>query len=443
MSQILSQNRCQSINKHVKYGQLGNAESVLCDALSAASHLAFVGFSHLEAETYGTEGLEAVFPGPEGRITLQEWIESHAIVWPLQLRYAKDLIRGLLFASKRIPGFVHGDLKPSNLLIDVCAGYRLKITDFGLSRAVGLEIPETLSDLGTRMYMAPECWSTKRFTSESDVYAFGLILYEIIAGRHPLADITDMCEIEQRHRGGFGVQEFNVPGGKEIGQLVRRCLSVDPSARPSILKIADELGITTDEPQVEQDRWKALELNNKATGLIGIGNHRDAIPLLTHAVQLEPEIAAGWTNLAVALSNCGKVKEAEATYQQCFRMENVPAEAYAAYAAHLMRLGTNQAALDAVEACEKAIELKDSCMRAWINKASALNSIGKYEEALNAAATARKLDPAQPHALFELAFAYMKLGRRKHARKMVEKALAISPTFQPARVLKKQIREMK
>src|SRR5262249_35171104 len=118
--------------------------------------------------------LEAVLPGPGGRTTLQEWIEANAVDLQLALRFFSQLCHALFHCQGLRQGFVHGDLKPNNLLIDV--GYMLKVTDFGLARWARLGAPS----VGNRRYLAPECQKGHMLTEKSDVYAAGLILSEML-----------------------------------------------------------------------------------------------------------------------------------------------------------------------------------------------------------------------------------------------------------------------
>ena len=66
--------------------------------------------------------------------TVKEWIDAGLIELPLALRFFRTLCKAMAYCQLRIPGFVHGDLKPENLL--VATGHVVKVTDLGLARAV-------------------------------------------------------------------------------------------------------------------------------------------------------------------------------------------------------------------------------------------------------------------------------------------------------------------
>ena len=98
-------------------------------------------------------------------------------------------------------GIVHRDLKPENLMVvESSTGVRnLKVLDFGLSKLVDREVAQSMQTmagrvLGTPLYMAPEQWRGEDVDQRADLYAAGLILFEMLAGRSPLAgrDVSEL-----------------------------------------------------------------------------------------------------------------------------------------------------------------------------------------------------------------------------------------------------------
>ncbi|MCU1246261.1 MAG: Protein kinase domain protein, partial [Acidobacteria bacterium] len=103
-------------------------------------------------------------------------------------------------------GVVHRDLKPENIVVitehDGEPGPR--VLDFGLAKMSGplgeeeVTIPQsdqTVGIVGTLMYLAPEVLSGKEADARSDQYSLGLIIYELLAGRHPFGSLTDLASI--------------------------------------------------------------------------------------------------------------------------------------------------------------------------------------------------------------------------------------------------------
>ncbi|WP_170319768.1 protein kinase domain-containing protein [Polyangium spumosum] len=95
-----------------------------------------------------------------------------------------SVVRALAAAHKS--GVVHRDLKPENIML-LDAG-QVKVLDFGLARPVDSEEPKRRA--GTRAYMSPEQWSGDKIDARCDLWAAGVVFYELLAGAHPLAPLT-------------------------------------------------------------------------------------------------------------------------------------------------------------------------------------------------------------------------------------------------------------
>ncbi|XP_058115426.1 probable serine/threonine-protein kinase PBL28 isoform X2 [Magnolia sinica] len=106
--------------------------------------------------------------------------------WPLRLKVALGAARGLAYLHSNsalgIP-IVHRDLKSTNILLS--ENFDAKISDFGLAKLMpeGQEMYVTTRVLGTFGYFDPEYTSTGKLTLQSDVYAFGVVLLELLTGR--------------------------------------------------------------------------------------------------------------------------------------------------------------------------------------------------------------------------------------------------------------------
>jgi serine/threonine-protein kinase len=154
------------------------------------------------------------------------------------VEFARKLCAGLSAAHEK--GVIHRDLKPANVMID--SQGQVVIMDFGLAgvaeQMVGAEI-----GAGTPAYMAPEQLAGREVTVRSDIYALGLVLYEMFTGKRPF---EGRSAAEQRR-----LQEESLPPSlttlvKEIDpaieRVILRCLAPDPRARPaSALAVAAAL----------------------------------------------------------------------------------------------------------------------------------------------------------------------------------------------------------
>jgi len=151
------------------------------------------------------------------------------------LELARQMCAGLAAAHER--GVVHRDFKPANVMID--GDGRVRITDFGLAGITG----EALR-AGTPAYMAPEQIAGGEVTPRSDIYALGLVLYEVFTGQRAL-DGKNLAELIRRREQTGGIAPLSAVV-KDIDPLIERaimrCLDPDPAKRPaSALAVAAAL----------------------------------------------------------------------------------------------------------------------------------------------------------------------------------------------------------
>ncbi|HMG57601.1 MAG TPA: serine/threonine-protein kinase, partial [Kofleriaceae bacterium] len=144
------------------------------------------------------------------------------------LDIAIGLARGLAAAHRR--NVVHCDLKPSNVMID--GDGIAKIIDFGLARIAVEGSNPGHAPVGTPDYMAPEVWRGEAPTPRADVYSLGAVLFELLAGAPPFADVAPA---ELRHRVTTGEApdlRERAPGvDPGLVEVVARCLRRDRDAR--------------------------------------------------------------------------------------------------------------------------------------------------------------------------------------------------------------------
>jgi predicted Ser/Thr protein kinase len=150
------------------------------------------------------------------------------------LELARQICAGLAAAHER--GVIHRDLKPANVMLDSTG--RVRITDFGLAGISGESIRA-----GTPAYMAPEQLAGGEVTVRSDIYALGLVLYELFTGRRALEakNVAELVRI--RDEGGITPPSEIVRDlDPAIDRAILRCLEREPGARPaSALAVAAAL----------------------------------------------------------------------------------------------------------------------------------------------------------------------------------------------------------
>lgn len=169
------------------------------------------------------------------------YVEGHDLAQVIRQNSPLPLDRVVNFAAQladalaaaHAEGVVHRDLKPQNILVD--QSDQIYISDFGLARsfaegAVGMT--QTGAFLGTPRYMSPEQAEAKAADGRSDLYAYGLILYEMATGDVPFTGKTTLELMYQRVREkpkNPKLQNPSLPNW--LVAVILRCLEKDPAAR--------------------------------------------------------------------------------------------------------------------------------------------------------------------------------------------------------------------
>jgi serine/threonine protein kinase/Tfp pilus assembly protein PilF len=170
-------------------------------------------------------------------VTLERAIGTRDLVSNSVLRYATEVADAL--ASAHSAGIIHRDLKPANIMINEDG--RVKLLDFGLAKFVDGpdSADETVTDsqvtrsgaiVGTAAYMSPEQAEGRELDPRSDIFSFGLVLYEMLSGERAFRGdswISTMAAI--LHDEPRPLREFNIPS--TLDQLVTRCLRKNPVDR--------------------------------------------------------------------------------------------------------------------------------------------------------------------------------------------------------------------
>ncbi|MEO0973327.1 MAG: HEAT repeat domain-containing protein, partial [Pseudomonadota bacterium] len=146
------------------------------------------------------------------------------------LRIARDVGLGMAVAHQE--QIVHRDLKPANILVNQVD--LVKIVDFGVSSVMNAETDLTKTGyvIGSPKYMAPEQILGKEIDQRVDIYALGIILYELLTGRPPYAE-GDQMAVMYAHVQGTAkpVDEVNTALPEDVTELVQRLMAVAPDRR--------------------------------------------------------------------------------------------------------------------------------------------------------------------------------------------------------------------
>ncbi|MEU7277677.1 Stk1 family PASTA domain-containing Ser/Thr kinase [Streptomyces sp. NPDC045431] len=162
--------------------------------------------------------------------TLRDVLRERGALRP---RAALDILEPVLAAlgAAHRAGFVHRDMKPENVLIGDDG--RVKVADFGLVRAVGAATNTTGSVLGTVSYLAPEQIEDGAADTRTDVYACGVVLYEMLTGAKPHSGDTPAQVLYQHLNADVPAPSAAVPGlAVELDELVALATARNPEVRP-------------------------------------------------------------------------------------------------------------------------------------------------------------------------------------------------------------------
>lgn len=279
------------------------------------------------AAIYGVEERALVMELAEGP-TLAERIAQGALPVDEAIAIAQQIAEGLEYAHER--GIVHRDLKPANIKITIEG--RVKLLDFGLAKAMSPELAAgspvssptltmraTMAGviLGTAAYMSPEQARGHAIDKRSDIWSFGVVLYEMLTGRRlfDAPTISDSLAAVLRSDPDWSALPAAVP--PNIRAMLRRCLERDPKRR--LHDIADAR-LELEQPVVEPSQpgaapaaarpsrlpWVAAAVMAIAAVVVSTVHFREKPPAAPIVRFTVPPPEKGHFNAWIALSPDGR-----------------------------------------------------------------------------------------------------------------------------------------
>ncbi len=211
----------------------------------------------------------------------------------------RDVARALAYAHAE--GVVHRDIKPENILL---SGGAAVVTDFGIAKAIsasrtldgpgaeaGAVLTQTGSSIGTPAYMPPEQAAGDSIDQRADLYAWGVVAYELLAGAHPFAGKASAQQLIAAHLTevpvSLATKRPELPA--MLTALVMRCLEKDPARRPPsasvVLEQLDAVGTpgSNETPPISRSRQRAFLIG---AAVFVIATILIARPIMRHAKEV-------------------------------------------------------------------------------------------------------------------------------------------------------------
>ena len=379
---------------------------------------------------------ELVEPDELGRLSLRDYLRFGPLTSTLIASLMAHFCYGFEHAISH--GLrAHRDIKPENLLIGASAV--LKITDFGISgiapsadehksqpSKLGLWQTDDGAISGTPPYMAPEqILGSPNQDARADIYAFGVVLYEMAYGRLPFIGKSH-TEFFHHHRHSTA----NIPSGP-FAEIIERCLAKAPEHRyPTATALfldlekmckAQRIALP---PRPEPVDAALEELRARAHSLGAIGKLDEAIVSARELARQAPRDASNWTQLGRLLLESGDIDGAEEATSRSLVLDQTHSAPWNNLGLLLIRKSKWH---EAAEAFDRALDCDPQNTGAMLNASEPLRKIGKIGQAFIWLRRATEIAPDKFSVWTNLASLYVAIDDRKNALECFQKARNLAP----------------
>ena len=360
--------------------------------------------------------------------SLGQKIAGRRLDFAASLSYAIQFCDGMINAKYveldgKEKGIVHRDIKPKNIMLTKEG--TLKITDFGLVKA--LSAPSGERPAGTPEYMSPEQFETMDVDQRSDIYSFGIVLYEMLTGRMPFPNPSDQTlrfeHYKYCHQNVMITQPRKLEPAlsKELEEVVLKCLKKNPGDRcQNFMELRNKLMDIylrhcriPPEARKKKEPLTAAEWFLKGYSLLALDRFTEAIECLDRALELNPRFAPAWSYKGCTLLKLGRYDEALPCLDRALEIGFMYEE--------------NKWAQDS------------SYANTWLYKGAALLKLDRFDDAIECFNKALELNPIYADAWTGKGAALLELDRPDEALVCCDKALEINPNFKQALNLKERI----
>ncbi|KDP24323.1 hypothetical protein JCGZ_25619 [Jatropha curcas] len=168
------------------------------------------------------------------------------LCWEERLQIALDISHGIEYLHEgAVPPVIHRDLKSANILLD--QSMRAKVADFGLSKEEAYD-GRNSGLKGTYGYIDPVYMTTNKFTMKSDIYSFGIIIFELITAIHPQQNLMEYINLAAMSPDGVDeildeklAGECNIGEVRELAAVAHKCLHKSQRKRLSIGEVSQAI----------------------------------------------------------------------------------------------------------------------------------------------------------------------------------------------------------
>ncbi len=349
----------------------------------------------------------------------------------------------------------HRDIKPANILIGKSG--TLRIADFGL--AIAAEKARRTADTrqqvdaddrsqadfnfsvgkgwcGTPGYIAPEVFRCEGASPQSDIYSFGLVLWQMATGsRVPPFDVAlrgkvaDYLRLVYQQQITEKIPNLNGP----LAPIIKQCLRFAPSDRfKDFEEIRRELekiyqsrtGKVFPAPQFSEKT--ATFWNNKGGSLHAVGHYQDAIKCFRRALEINPHHAIAWSNMGHSHATIGQHEEAIHCFESALKINLRSANAWNNKGISLAALNRHD---EAFGCFDQVLEIDPHHAQAWNNKGNQLSALFRHEEAIRHYDQAIAIDSKYAAAFRNKGDCLDKLGHHDGAINCYSRAVEIQPNY--------------
>lgn len=398
----------------------------------------YMGRPHVVAEYVHGGPLRALV----GRIQLQDAID-----------FGIQICRGMQHAVDQLD-IVHRDLKPDNIMVSFDG--RAKVTDFGLSRVLRpwrtlfddeqdperrrapLRATFSTSGLGgTLPYMAPELFDGATASVWSDIYAFGVMLYELFVGRLPFDSPHDHSLIRIIRKTPPPDPRRFVPGlPPAAAEVALRCMAKRPGERyPTFAAVENALqevrlalaGARYADDDLHDDLAEAERWRERGLAHMNMGEYKEAIRCFNRAVEFDRDDPEGWNLIARCSVKLWLYHESLQAIEEGLRRAVSRTEFGELYGTRGEIFAAMQKPAAALTAYDQALSYTPSAPRLWRGKGAVLHREAQWQQAQECFEKAIRLDPSDAVARRQLGDLLCDRARHKAAAESYYESLRLDP----------------